>query len=339
MVSGHILDRVLGEDRKTALIEKYAALFTVYEKHVAYRAYHKACKKILKKIIYARGEKYRNSEFLDHVKSEYIVTMLLTDPKLNRAEYETELKYIMRHGLNAFPRACMHQSFYREEDVKRDPNTGLLYILYKGNKMYFKREYDVQGVMSDANQLLGEQQEHSPHKYLQGLVHAEEGDIIFDIGASEGIFALEVIKEAKHVYLFEADAGWVEALTETFRPFKEKVTIVTKYVSDRNDNDNVSIDNFMREQGLDRVDLIKLDVEGYERRVLIGAQRGINSNKIKKLLVCTYHKDGDEAWVRKFLHNYVIEPSEGYMLPAAWKAIWEIHRPYFSRGVLRAKHQ
>jgi 16S rRNA A1518/A1519 N6-dimethyltransferase RsmA/KsgA/DIM1 with predicted DNA glycosylase/AP lyase activity len=46
-----------------------------------------------------------------------------------------------------------------------------------------------------------------------------EGDVVVDAGAAEGNFALSVIDKASKVYIIEGDAGWCEALRQTFLPY------------------------------------------------------------------------------------------------------------------------
>ena len=63
---------------------------------------------------------------------------------------------------------------------------------------------------------------------------AEECDIItFHVPLYLSLIhiSLEIIEEAKHVYLFEQDEQWLEAIRATFEPWQAKVTIVQKYVS------------------------------------------------------------------------------------------------------------
>lgn len=340
MIIKKFFNKMFSEERKTRLREKYASVFVAYDKRLVYREYLKAFKKILKHIIYSTDGaswEYRENKFLDIVKREYVRTLLMTDPELERGRYEKELAYTTRAGADAFPYESMHQIFYTREDVKRDADTGLLYVVYKGNRLYFKKNYSVQDVLTVFNGYCNEQQEHSPHRYLSEKVTVDEGDIVFDIGCSEGIFSLEIISKAGHVYLFEADEGWVEALSQTFKPFRDKVTIVAKWVSDIDDNKNTTIDSFMKKEGLHQIDVIKMDVEGFERKVLRGAGQAIAENKVEKLMVCTYHNCDDAAWVENFLKDYELQYSEGYMLTAVWREIWNVRQPYFVKGVIRAR--
>lgn len=81
--------------------------------------------------------------------------------------------------------------------------------------------------------------------------------------------SLEIVDKAKHVYLFEAEESWIGDLEKTFAPWKEKVTIVRKYVSDIDDDNNVRLDSFFNKSIL-KPTFIKIDVEGAEMNVLNG---------------------------------------------------------------------
>ena len=53
-----------------------------------------------------------------------------------------------------------------------------------------------------------------------------------------------------------------------------------------------SIDEFVRENNLPRVDFIKADIEGFERNMLEGAQETLREFA-PKLALCTYHLPDD----------------------------------------------
>ena len=56
--------------------------------------------------------------------------------------------------------------------------------------------------------------------------------------------------------------------------------------------ETISIDDFVRENNLPRVDFIKADIEGFERYMLAGAQETLK-NFVPKLALCTYHLPDD----------------------------------------------
>lgn len=57
----------------------------------------------------------------------------------------------------------------------------------------------------------------------------------------------------------------------------------------------VTIDSYFEEQ---KVDLIWADIEGYENRLIKGAERIIRKNK-PKIAICVYHKPNDIWWIMK----------------------------------------
>ena len=56
--------------------------------------------------------------------------------------------------------------------------------------------------------------------------------------------------------------------------------------------ETITLDDFVQEQKLDRVDFIKSDIEGFERYMLQGAQETLK-NFAPKLALCTYHLPND----------------------------------------------
>ena len=107
--------------------------------------------------------------------------------------------------------------------------------------------------------LLIEQDKRSAHRYVDSYEELK-GKTLLDIGAAEAIFTLDTIEYIDHAYLFECDESWIKALEATFAPYKEKITIVRKYVSDVDEEDNITLDTFVREAG-NLLDNVFLNVE------------------------------------------------------------------------------
>lgn len=163
-------------------------------------------------------------------------------------------------------------------------------------------------------------------------------DIVFDIGSAEGNFALSIVERAKEVYLFEVEEEWIKALELTFAPYMDKVHIIRKYVSESSGEKTVSVDDFCKAKNSKEIGFLKMDVEGAERNVLLGARKMIKNGRIRKAAVCVYHKLHDEKELGDmFPPQYRKTTSEGYMLAAAkWSSnIWDVEPPYYTRGVMR----
>jgi hypothetical protein len=218
-------------------------------------------------------------------------------------------------------------------EVFKDEEKDLFYVLHMGKRLYYSRFFRSEADVRLAyNGLCIEQDERSPHRYLAGDFNIRQHDIVADIGAAEGNFSLEAVDKADALYIFEPDERWVEALNATFEPWKEKVHIINKWVSDTDSDECVTFDSFFGERP---VDFIKIDAEGADKLVLKGAGNKLSGSRPLKVAVCTYHRKHDAKITEKFLREYGFSYSfsGGYLL--------FIHNrltpPYFRRGLIRAQ--
>ena len=190
---------------------------------------------------------------------------------------------------------------------------GLPYIIHNGKRLYFKRNLE-NPVEDTYRSLLIEQDERSAHRYVRSNEELM-GKILLDVGAAEGIFALDVIDYVDHVYLFECDQEWIEALQATFMPWRDKVTIVQKYVSDKDDESNVTLDKFfVQKESVDNL-FIKMDIEGYERFALRGSVNVLKRSKGVSGSICIYHLQDDQLLIGSFLSDLgmINEVVDGYL--------------------------
>lgn len=250
------------------------------------------------------------------------------------SEQKEALHFLRHNRLHVFPHSFTEKYKNKEVEVILDKSLGLRYINHEGKKLYFKRSWGVRKIKRSYTYLLLEQDPKSPHLYLTDKYTIAEGDVIVDAGAAEGNFSLSVVEKAKKLYLFETDSEWIEALEATFAPWKEKVEIVNKFVSDKNDEQHVSLDRFFEEKGT--VDFIKADVEGAEADLLTGTQTLLKTTPHLKVAITTYHKQHDEEEIAAVLKDYGFRTSysDGYMI---FMYDENIRPPYFRRGLIRAE--
>jgi len=178
--------------------------------------------------------------------------------------------------------------------------------------------------------------------YELGEVIVASDDIVIDCGAKIGLFSAIASNKGAIVYAFEPNKHIInEFLSETsaYNPnihiceaaLSDKKEQITFWGSDVNIGmgqiDKVSngprsthnermivqattLDEFVDEMNLPRIDFIKSDIEGAERYMLKGASHVLKEFS-PKLAICTYHFPDDPKALREIIldanPNYIIE--------------------------------
>lgn len=195
-----------------------------------------------------------------------------------------------------------------------DSENSLPFVIHHGKKLYFGRDM-IDHIPAMYKGLLIEQDIRSAHRYVDSYTELTD-KVLLDIGAAEAIFTLDTIEYVKHAFLFECDERWLEALVATFAPWKDKVTIVRKYVSDVDDENNVSLDTFFKDKSTDNL-FLKMDIEGYERKALKGAKGLLEDGKNISGSICIYHLHDDENVIQALLNsagNMSMKVRPGYLV-------------------------
>ena len=216
-------------------------------------------------------------------------------------------------GISPYPYLWKREYEKRHYEVRTDTDTKLPYVIHNGKRLYFCRNMSMNLVETLYRSLLIEQDRRSPHRYEDDYEELK-GKTLLDIGSAEGIFTLDTIEYVNHAYLFECDEAWIEALEATFAAWKEKITIVRKYVSDVDDVDNVTLDTYFKNKLPNNL-FLKMDIEGEERKALKGAGDLLKLSKQISGSVCIYHKESDEHVMKNILtsHNLKWAVSPGYL--------------------------
>lgn len=276
---------------------------------------------------------FRNSGGLNTIRKNILAYYQSYPEKIND-EVQLVLNFLRKNPLCLFPYNFTRKYQTLNIGVYKDHERSLHYVLYNGKRMYFKKSWPAAVIKDAFVNLLMEQDTESPHRYLAGNFNVNFNDVVADVGAAEGIFALSVIEKAKKVYIFETDKEWIEALDATFNPWADKVEIINKFVSNKNDANNITLDQFIKEKNI-LFDFLKVDVDGAEILLIEGSHELLNKSKNIKVAVCTYHKGGDESLFREIFEtkNMTVSATPGYMIfyydPG-------LTFPYLRRGLLQA---
>ncbi len=251
------------------------------------------------------------------------------------------MEYVKKRGyIDVFNYPFAERYEYYTTDVKKDRESGLLYVEYHGRPMYFSREYrTAKSCIKYLRGLLIEQDADSPHRYVEKGFDVAEGDIVVDAGVAEGNFALAVVKRVSKLILVECDKYWIEALKQTFAPeiASGKVVLIPKMLRDKNNQKEVSLDAIYSKYG--EIGFVKMDIEGGEVRALRGGSICMEKSPSIKLAVCAYHTaDACRAIRDVFKENqgkycFRLGHSKGYMY---YNFVLHYGLPYLRRGVIRA---
>ena len=171
-------------------------------------------------------------------------------------------------------------------------------------------------------------------------MHFKSTDIVFDCGANVGLFTIGIAKRAHkgHIFAFEPFPENAELLLRNVRQNSlDNVTLIQKAVCDVEKQlvmnfdhfspassgiynkpvvedprviQGITIDQIYREYNLERVDFIKMDIEGMERDAIKGATEVISKFK-PRLSICTYHLPDDPVVLPELIKglrsDYTIE--------------------------------
>ena len=156
--------------------------------------------------------------------------------------------------------------------------------------------------------------------YEKDLVIIQPGDVVLDVGSHLGTFTRRALQlGAAQVVAFEIGPGSIACFSKTFEEeiaagkvrlvqaaaWEEAGTLelrgsgmggtVMPFASGEHTSLSVpatTIDLQVRELGLERVDFIKMDIEGSERHALKGARETISRFR-PRLAICAYHRWDD----------------------------------------------
>lgn len=216
-----------------------------------------------------------------------------------------------------------------------DKQCGLPYVIVGGKRLYFPKNFSKQDVISNAENLILEQKEGCPHRYIEDSTVLTNDMVIVDAGCAEANFTLKNIDKVQKAVLIEADSNWAEALKKTFEPWADKVKIIYTYVSDVTDECNMTIDDILKEEKCEKV-FLKMDLEGYGLKALHGAKNTLSNKKCYVASACYHTQEECKTFYdffQTYFPDYSLETSEGYIFPYFFH---DFHYPYFRKVMFRA---
>ncbi len=185
--------------------------------------------------------------------------------------------------------------------------------------------------------------------YCLGEVDIKKNDVVLDLGANIGLFSAAAASVGCKVYSFEPIDFVFNYLDKSARLYGNRIELVNaaatdhdgtiqfnvvseefhdigeSSVLDRGNSKNFkkmtvaakTIDKFVKDKGLDRVDFIKADIEGSERDMLAGAQETLR-RFAPKLSLCTYHLPDD----KEVMTERILKANPNYKIEYKWEKLY-----------------
>ena len=223
-----------------------------------------------------------------------------------------------------------------EEDIIKIGN-------YKMINFFKEKEYGIEmedfilpSLFNDMGML-----QDGPHEY--GPVRLSKGNVVLDCGAHNGAFSMYSLIKGCEVHAFEPVPSTFRRLQRNLSLYQSPyVHMVNKgvwscttrqsfYLSDDSATDSavlskpgkiealdvVSIDEYVQANNINRVDFVKADIEGAEKKMLEGMRKTIQKYH-PKLSICSYHNPDDP----RVLEDLIRFIDNRYVIQHKWKKIY-----------------
>jgi hypothetical protein len=199
--------------------------------------------------------------------------------------------------------------------INRVPEAGYVdgagkVILHNGNRVPLRGPGSYYGDFSDL--LVVNRGVHEPleeYSFQQMLAcQTSSKPVMLELGSYWAHYSMWLKKAYPEAicHLIEADAANLEAGRENFR-FNG---FVGEFHQAMVGHGGMQVDAFLRARGLDRIDILHSDIQGFEAEMLDGAANSLAEHRIDRLFVST-HSEALHASVESVLrgHGYLVEIS------------------------------
>ena len=184
-----------------------------------------------------------------------------------------------------------------------------------------------------------------PYELREIGLEVKKGDVVFDCGANMGLFSVLSVNKGGEVFAFEPAPHTRDYLKQYLEIYSGHLEIFSSALSNEEGKTNfyvgssmngensisnlsgtgkeciivptTTIDNFVKQKSIDKVDFIKADIEGAERYMLLGAKDTMRKFA-PKLAICTYHLKDDP----KILTDIIKKANPNYKIVHKYKKLY-----------------
>lgn len=219
---------------------------------------------------------------------------------------------------------AMNAKFAKKAKVETAPDgDDALLVKINGESYIWPRQAPLDDLLAVVAELA---EPMHPHQYFWGATQVKAGDVVLDIGSCEGTFAAIVAAKGANVIAIEPSPRMQRIIRRLFQvrhlPEPRIAGCALGATSGSaaliEDSDHpayakldggasgsisvplLSLDDFVEQQKLEKLDFIKCDAEGMDVDIIVGGKKTLERFR-PKLVICTYHEDDHFNRLAEFL--------------------------------------
>jgi len=248
--------------------------------------------------------------------NKYLVktTILLNHKKEVNISLVDMMKYFLFTEPKMFPNK-IYTNFKGKISIKEVNN---FYIAnFDDMNIYYPKTWEQKTIIANMNAILNEQSylenNTSPHQY-KDLGFFNKEDIIYDVGAAEGLQSKLWVKHAKRIVIFEPDPLVVQCLNKTFEEelSLNQITIVPEGISQAKFDTDIKGRKYYFDTIISLIDrynlpyptYLKADIEGHEKSLIEALNDKSILESLNMIQIMTYHRPEDSNEIPKLLNNF-----------------------------------
>lgn len=176
---------------------------------------------------------------------------------------------------------------------------------------------------------------HEPQEeyvFQEVLKEIPEGSVMLELGAYWSFYSMWFNSEVENANNYLIEPEDIDSGITNFRLNEMKGDFTKAYISDTSDNtitstQTICVDDFIAEKNIKFIDILHSDIQGYEFKMLIGAEKLLDNKQVGYLFISTHSNE---------LHYQCMEhlKAKGYLMVCAY----DMDESYSSDGLLVFKN-
>ncbi len=170
-------------------------------------------------------------------------------------------------------------------------------VMHNGLKIFIGSYYGYGNALAGMHQMLklskGVHEPQEEYAFQEILTRISAGSIMLELGAYWSFYSMWFNKSVKEAvnYMIEPDARCLYSGKRNFKLNGLKGNFFQYFISEKSGDGNVSVDDFLKTQKIEKLAILHADIQGYELKMLKGATESLREKRIDYLFISTHSND------------------------------------------------